>query len=104
MTKKKKAEADEVLERLQAVAQQNSVDRQQETAVSRISLALRSLQPHDQLVAIAAYQAALILEIAGGDRARATPVWQAAWHLSAVIIKDFHQSEQPPAPAPATKH
>lgn len=85
----------DITERLEAAARDRASELRRDDLVTRMARLMRKTPPEDQMIAIAAYQASLIIEIADADREKVKAIWQAAWHLSGVMIRDFTDSPAP---------
>ncbi len=90
--RKKPLNPSQISDQLNAAAKRNERDKVQDNAVDKLARMFKHMDPHEQLVAMASYQAALILEMANYDTEKALPVWQANCALSGRIISDMHDA------------
>lgn len=88
----KKLNPSQISDKLNAAAKRNERDKVQDNAVDKLARMFKHMDIHEQLVVMASYQAALILEIANYDTDKATSVWQANCALSGRIIRDMHNN------------
>ncbi len=87
---------DEITTALKLAAERSETDQRQDITLAKISRVLKKLDPFDQMMVIAAYQASLILELANMDKEKATSVWQASHALSGQMMRDFYEEMQKP--------
>ncbi len=87
---------DEITTALQLAASRKQTDHQNDATIGKISRVMKKLDPYQQMMVLAAYQASLILEIANMDKEKATIVWQAGHALSAAMLRDFHAEMEKP--------
>lgn len=81
--------------RLQAAAMERQRNKWKDATEEALSKLLSKLPPQDQMAVICAYQAALILEMADGDKEMAKTIWQASWTTSANMMRSFHEATEP---------